>query len=144
MRVIIQRAKKSNVKVKGKVVGEINSGFVLLVSFTEGDNIETIKKMIHKILSLRIFDDSEGIMNLAIDKERQAILSISQFTLYARTDKGNRPSYVDALNGEKAQVLYDLFNELLRKEIHVETGIFGAEMEVNIINDGPITICLEY
>ena len=144
MRTILQRSKYSNVKVDNKIVGEIARGLVILVSFTQGDNEETIKKMINKILNLRIFDDENGIMNKSILDVGGAILSISQFTLYADTKKGNRPSYMQALNGEEAIKLYDKFNELLKLQIPVQTGIFGSEMEVNITNDGPITISLEF
>lgn len=143
MRVVVQRSKKSSVSVDKKIVGKINHGFVLLVGFTYGDNEEIIDKMIHKILKLRVFDDENGVMNKSIQDVNGEILSISQFTLYANTKNGNRPSYIEALKSEEAIKLYDLFNEKLQKEIQVETGIFGAEMEVNILNDGPITILLE-
>ena len=143
MRVLVQRSKESNVVVDNKIVGKINHGLVLLVGFTDGDNEEIIDKMINKVLKLRIFDDEFGIMNKSIQDANGEILSISQFTLYANTKKGNRPSYIEALNGNEAIKLYNLFNEKLRKEIKVETGVFGAEMEVNITNDGPITIMLE-
>jgi D-tyrosyl-tRNA(Tyr) deacylase len=116
---------------------------MLLVGFTEGDNEETITKMVQKIVNLRIFDDASGIMNLSVLDIKGSILSISQFTLYADTKKGNRPSYINALNGEKAIKLYDLFNEELRKYIKVETGIFGADMDISLINSGPVTIILE-
>ena len=143
MRVLVQRSKNSSVKVDNKVVGSINSGLVLLVGFTYGDNEEVIDKMIKKVINLRIFDDANGIMNKSILDYGGEILSISQFTLYADTKKGNRPSYINALKSEEATLLYDLFNKKLKEYIKVETGIFGAEMEVNIINDGPITIMLE-
>lgn len=143
MRVIVQRSKNSSVKVDNKIVGSINSGMVILVGFTEGDTEEIIEKMVKKIVNLRIFDDDNGIMNKSILEVGGSILSISQFTLYANTKKGNRPSYIEALNGEEAIKLYDLFNEKLREHINVATGIFGADMEVNIINDGPITIALD-
>ncbi len=143
MRVIVQRSKNSSVKVDNKIVGSINSGMVILVGFTEGDTEEIIEKMVKKIVNLRIFDDDNGIMNKSILEVGGSILSISQFTLYANTKKGNRPSYIEALNGEEAIKLYDLFNEKLREHINVATGIFGADMGVNIINDGPITIALD-
>lgn len=143
MRVIIQRSKDSYVAVNNKVTGKINSGMVILVGFTDGDNEQIIDKMINKILKLRIFDDENGVMNLDIKQVNGAILSISQFTLYANTKKGNRPSYVDALNGSEATKLYDLFNNKLSEYIHVETGIFGADMDVHIRNDGPVTIMME-
>lgn len=143
MRVIIQRSKDSYVEVDNKVTGKINSGMVILVGFTSGDNEQIIDKMINKILKLRIFDDQDGVMNLDIREVQGEILSISQFTLYANTKKGNRPSYVEALNGNEATKLYDLFNKKLSEYIHVETGIFGAEMDVHIRNDGPVTIAVE-
>lgn len=143
MRVIVQRSKNSNVIVDEKIVGEIASGLVLLVGFTHNDNLEVIEKMVNKIVKLRIFDDENGIMNKSILDVGGSILSVSQFTLYADTKKGNRPSYLNALNGEEAVKLYELFNEKLSTFVKVEKGIFGAEMTVNITNDGPITITLE-
>ena len=116
---------------------------VLLVGFTEGDTSKEIDYMIKKVLNLRIFDDEEGVMNKSILDVGGSILSISQFTLYADTKKGNRPSYIKALNGEKAIKLYNEFNEKLSDYIHVETGVFGADMIVSINNDGPITIIIE-
>lgn len=143
MRVIAQRSLKSSVVVEGKTVGKIDKGLVLLVGFTYGDSTATIDKMVNKIIKLRIFDDENGVMNKSILDMQGAILSISQFTLYADTKKGNRPSYVKALNGTEAIHLYDLFNEKLRNYVKVETGVFGADMTVSITNDGPVTICLE-
>ena len=143
MRILVQRSKKSNVEVNKEVVGKIDKGLVLFVGFTEGDSSKEIDYMIKKVLNLRIFDDEDGIMNKSILDTGGSILSISQFTLYADTKKGNRPSYIKALNGEKATKLYDEFNEKLSDYINVETGIFGADMKVNILNDGPITILLE-
>ncbi|MCI9281330.1 MAG: D-tyrosyl-tRNA(Tyr) deacylase [Bacilli bacterium] len=143
MRVIIQRSKDSYVSVEEKTTGSINSGMVILVGFTSGDNDIVIDKMINKILKLRIFDDENGVMNLDITQVNGEILSISQFTLYANTKKGNRPSYIDALNGEEAIKLYELFNKKLSEYVHVETGVFGADMDVHIRNDGPVTIMME-
>ena len=143
MRVLVQRSMDSNVSVDGKIVGKIDKGLVLLVGFTEGDNLDKINYLINKILNLRAFDDEFGVMNKSILEVGGSILSISQFTLYADTSKGNRPSYIKALKGEESIKLYDLFNEELRKSIHVETGVFGADMKVNIKNDGPCTILLE-
>ena len=143
MRVVVQRVKESSVKVDDKIVGKSGYGFMILVSFTSGDNEKTIDYMVNKIANLRIMDDENGVMNKSILDIKGSILSISQFTLYADTKKGNRPSYIKALNGEEATKLYDLFNEKLGELVHVETGIFGAEMEVSLINDGPITIMLE-
>ncbi len=143
MKVLVQRSLDSNVRIDGKIVGEIDKGLVLLVGFTEGDNLEKINYLVNKVLNLRIFDDENGVMNKSILEVGGSILSISQFTLYADTSKGNRPSYMKALRGEESTKLYDLFNEELKKHIHVETGIFGADMKVNIKNDGPCTILLE-
>ena len=143
MRVLVQRSKDSSVVVDKKTIGSIDKGLVLLVGFTEGDTIDNIKYMVNKIINLRIFDDENGIMNKSIIDNGGDILSISQFTLYADTKKGNRPSYINALGGDKAEPLYDLFNEELRKYVKVETGKFGADMIVNIKNDGPVTIWLE-
>lgn len=143
MRIVVQRSLQASCEVEGKITGKIDHGLVLLVGFTEGDNKEIIDHMVKKVLNLRIFDDENGVMNKSIDKEKDAILSISQFTLYGDATKGNRPSYIKALNGEQAIKLYEYFNEELGKNIHVETGIFGAEMKISLINDGPITILLE-
>lgn len=143
MRVLVQRSKKSSVKVDNKVVGQISKGMVLFVGFTAGDSEENIDYMIQKILKLRIFDDDNNVMNRNILETNDEVLSISQFTLYADTKKGNRPSYIKALNSKEASILYQKFNEKLSKYIKVETGIFQSEMEVSITNDGPITIMLE-
>lgn len=143
MRVVVQRSLNSLVEVNSKVTGKIDKGLVLLVGFTNNDSEENILKMVPKILNLRIFNDENGVMNKSILDVKGSILSISQFTLYADTKKGNRPSYIKALKSEDASILYDRFNEELKKYINVETGIFGADMKVNIINDGPITILLE-
>lgn len=143
MRIIVQRCDKAEVRVEGKVVGKIDYGVMLLVSFTYGDSEKEIDYLVNKVLNLRIFDDENGVMNKSILDINGEILSISQFTLYANTLKGNRPSYIDALKGEDAIKLYDMFNEKLKSKIHTETGVFGAEMKVDFINDGPITILLE-
>lgn len=143
MRVLVQRSKKSSVKVDNKIVGQISKGMVLFVGFTAGDSEENIDYMIQKILKLRIFDDDNNVMNRNILETNGEVLSISQFTLYADTKKGNRPSYIKALNSKEASILYQNFNEKLSKYIKVETGIFQSEMEVSITNDGPITIMLE-
>ena len=143
MRVLVQRSLDSSVSIDSEVVGKIDKGLVLLVGFTEGDNLDKINYLVNKVLNLRIFDDENGVMNKSILEVGGSILSVSQFTLYADTSKGNRPSYIKALRGEESTKLYDLFNEELRKSIHVETGVFGADMLVNIKNDGPCTILLE-
>lgn len=143
MRVIVQRSKKSSVSVNNKIVGSIDAGLVLLVGFTYGDTPEIIEKLVNKIIKLRIFDDDNGIMNKSILDVHGSILSISQFTLYGNAKKGNRPSYIEALNGEEAIKLYELFNQKLSTYVPVATGIFGADMCVSITNDGPITIILD-
>ena len=144
MRVLVQRCDKANVKVDSNIVGSINKGLMILVGFTEGDNFDTIKYMADKVVNLRVFDDENGIMNKSLLDKSYSILSVSQFTLYGDASKGRRPSYINALNGSLAKPLYDKFNEELRKYgIKVETGIFGADMKVELINDGPITIMLE-
>ena len=144
MRVLVQRSLKSNVKVDNKVVGKIDRGLVLFVGFTHTDTIEDIKYLAKKVVKLRIFDDENGIMNKSITDVGGDLLSISQFTLYADSSNGNRPSYVGAMKGESAIELYNLFNDELRSYgFKVETGIFGADMEVSITNNGPTTIWLE-
>ena len=143
MRVLVQRALSSSVTVDNEVIGRIDKGAVLLVGFTEGDNSDTIDYMVNKVLNLRIYDDSNGVMNKSILDVGGSILSISQFTLYADSKKGSRPSYINALNGEKAISLYEEFNNKLSRYICVETGKFGADMLVDIKNDGPVTIMLE-
>ena len=144
MRVLVQRSNNASCVVDGKTVASIDNGLVLFVGFTEGDTIENIEYLCKKIVNLRIFDDENGVMNESIlEQDNYKILSISQFTLYADTKKGNRPSYINSLNGRDAIKLYDLFNHELEKYISVEKGIFGANMKINLINDGPTTILLE-
>ena len=143
MKVVVQRSLDSSVSVDEKVVGSIKSGLVLFVGFTHNDTLEDIKYCINKIINLRIFDDELGNMNKSIKDVNGEILSISQFTLYGDIKKGNRPSFIEAMKYDKASDMYDLFNEELKKYIKVETGIFGADMKVNITNDGPVTIIIE-
>ena len=143
MRVVVQRCKEASIKVNGKVVGEINEGLLLLVGFTMGDSLKEITYMADKIVNLRIFDDENGVMNKSLLDVNGSILSVSQFTLYGDASKGRRPSYAKALGGDEAIELYQLFNEELRKKVSVEEGIFGADMKVSLINDGPVTILLE-
>ena len=143
MRVLVQRSGNASVSVDNKIVGSINDGLVLLVGFTEGDNIGKIQNMIKKIINLRIFPDEDDVMNKNILDFGGSILSISQFTLYGDASKGNRPSYIKALKNDEAVKLYKIFNEELSKYIKVETGIFGTDMIVNISNIGPTTIMLE-
>ncbi len=143
MRVVVQKVKEASCTINGKITGKIGNGLMLLVAFTDGDNLEIISKMALKIVNLRIFEDSNKVMNLSLLDVKGDILSISQFTLYADTKKGNRPSYINAMKGEEATKLYDLFNDELRKYTHVETGIFGEDMDISLINSGPTTILLE-
>lgn len=144
MRILVQRCDYSKVTVANKIVGSIGKGLMLLVGFTEGDDSSKIDYMVDKVINLRIFDDENGIMNKSLIDVSGSILSVSQFTLYADTKKGRRPSYAKALSGELATKLYDEFNQKIKgKGINIETGIFGAEMKVELINDGPITIMLE-
>lgn len=143
MRVLVQRSKNSSVTVDGKMISSINRGLVLLVGFTYGDSLADIEKLAKKIVNLRIFDDDVGVMNRSILDVGGEILSISQFTLYANTSKGNRPSYIDALNGEEAILLYEKFNQILNQYVVAKPGVFGADMKVTILNDGPVTILLE-
>lgn len=143
MRVLVQRSLDSSVLVDDKIVGRIDNGLVLFVGFTHGDSKKEIDYMVDKVINLRIFDDENGVMNKSLMDVKGSILSISQFTLYGNAKKGRRPSYVDALGGEDASKLYDEFNNgLLKHNIKVETGIFGADMVVNITNDGPVTLLL--
>ena len=143
MKVVIQRAKNAKVDINNKVNGSIENGLVILVGFTYGDSTKDIDYMVNKIVNLRIFDDEDGVMNKSILDVGGTVLSISQFTLYADTTKGRRPSYVNALNGDEATKLYDIFNQKLNQIVHTETGVFGSEMQVTLTNDGPITIVME-
>lgn len=143
MKVIVQRVKEASVYVSNKQISKINFGLALLVGFTEGDSETDIDYLVKKIINLRIFDDENHIMNKSILDVSGEVISVSQFTLYADTKKGNRPSYNKSLKAEKAIKLYDLFNQKLSKFINVQTGIFGSEMVYNIKNDGPVTIILE-
>lgn len=143
MRIIVQRSLDSCVLIDKKIVGKIDHGLVLLVGFTDGDTENDIDYLINKVINLRIFDDENGVMNRSILDVGGSVLSISQFTLYADTKKGHRPSYVKALKFDEASKLYDIFNKKLRQYVDVQTGVFGDNMLVNIKNDGPITILLE-
>lgn len=143
MRLLVQRSKNSSVSVDNKIVGQIDFGLVVLVGFTENDTSKDIEYLVKKLINLRIFDDENHIMNKSVLDVNGSVLSISQFTLYADCKKGNRPSYSKAMSALNASKMYDLFNEELRKYIHVECGIFQTDMNVFITNDGPVTILLE-
>lgn len=143
MKVVVQRSKNSKVTINGKVNGSIDKGFVLLSSFTEGDNESIVDKMIDKIVNLRIFEDDDEKMNLSLLDIGGSILNISQFTLYADCKKGRRPSFVNAMNPSDASKLYQYMNDKLSSIVKTETGIFGADMKLEIFNDGPVTIILD-
>lgn len=144
MKVILQRSKKASVTVDGKTTGEIPSGYVLLVGVTHDDSQKDVDYLAKKIAHMRLFEDEEGKMNRSILENGGSILSISQFTLYGDVKKGRRPSFVAAARPEVAEPLWDRFNQALRDQgLHVETGVFGAMMDVQLVNDGPVTIVLE-
>lgn len=144
MRVIVQRSKAASVTVEGQVTGAIDKGYVLLVGITHTDTEEDVAYVAKKIADLRLFEDAEGKMNHSILETGGAILSVSQFTLYADTKKGKRPSFTQAARPEIAKPLWDAFNEALRGyDLQVEVGIFGAMMDVALVNDGPVTIIVE-
>lgn len=145
MKIAIQRVKNASVTVADKVVGNINIGFLILVGMVAEDNAEDITWLVNKIANLRIFNDEDGVMNLNINQVQGEILAISQFTLQASTKKGNRPSYIKAARPEVAIPLYERFiSELnLRIESDIKTGEFGADMQVSLINDGPVTIIID-
>jgi D-tyrosyl-tRNA(Tyr) deacylase len=143
MKALVQKVKRSSVSVDGKIVNSIGSGLNVLLGVHNEDTIEDALKLAKKVLNLRIFEDENGVMNKSILEVGGEILSISQFTLQADTKKGNRPSYINAMRGEDAVKLYELFNEELNKEIKTYPGVFGADMTVEIVNDGPTTIILD-
>ena len=144
MKVILQKVKKASVSVDGKIVGEIDKGYCLLVGVHKESTEADAKYLAKKIVETRLFEDENEKLNLGLKDVNGSILSVSQFTLYADTKKGKRPSFTNAASAEEANELYNKFNEYLREEgIKVETGIFQTMMEVNIINDGPVTIIYE-
>ena len=144
MKVILQKVKKASVSVDGKIVGEVDKGYCLLVGVHKESTEADAKYLAKKIVEARLFEDENEKLNLGLKDVNGSILSVSQFTLYADTKKGKRPSFTNAASAEEANELYNKFNEYLREEgIKVETGIFQTMMEVNIINDGPVTIIYE-
>ena len=145
MRVVLQRCSRAEVRIDGAVAGAIDRGFMILVGVTDGDARADADVLAKKIEQMRVFEDADGKMNLALKEVDGAILSISQFTLYADCKKGNRPSFIKAARPETAEPLYDYLNEVLRTQygLRVETGRFGADMKVDFINDGPVTILLD-
>lgn len=144
MRVVVQRVNKAQVTIDNEVVSKIKRGFLLLVGLREGDELDQVKKAADKIAKMRIFEDEDGKTNLSLKDVNGEILSVSQFTLLANTKKGNRPSFVEAMRPPKSKDLWENFNkELENRGFHVETGEFGADMQVSIENDGPFTIVLD-
>ena len=144
MRVVLQRVAHASVTVEEKVIGKIQRGFLLLVGVTHDDVIEDMEYLVRKIVQMRIFEDEEGKLNRSIQDIGGEILSVSQFTLYAETKKGNRPSFSKAAPGDVAIEMFEQFNGLLRETgVPVETGQFGADMKVELLNDGPVTILLD-
>lgn len=144
MRIVLQRSKAARVVVSGDIVGEIESGLVLLVGVAQGDTVEDAIYLADKIVNLRIFEDVNGKMNHSLLDVGGSILSVSQFTLYGDCRKGRRPNFMDAARPEEANTLYEQFNDELRKRgVHTETGQFGAMMDVQLTNDGPVTLILE-
>ncbi len=144
MKVLLQRSKQASVTIDGEVTGAIDKGYVLLVGITHEDTSEDVKYVAKKIAGLRIWEDEEGKMNRDLSEVGGAVLSVSQFTLYGDVSKGRRPSFIQAARPEQAEPLWEQFNEELRAlGIHVETGRFGAMMDVSLINDGPVTLMVE-
>jgi len=145
MRVVIQRVKRASVTIGGIIKSEIDQGLLVFVGIGEQDNNNDVEWLCNKIIQLRIFNDNDGIMNLSIAETGGSIMSVSQFTLHAKTKKGNRPSYINAASQEIAIPLYNYFNETLTKLLgkNIATGEFGAMMDVELINDGPVTILID-
>ncbi len=144
MRVVLQRVKEAKVTVNNEIVGQIKKGFLLLVGITHDDTEEDVEYIAEKIVNVRVFEDKEGKMNYSLKDVEGSILSVSQFTLYGDTKKGRRPNFMAAAKPDIAKKLYSEFNTSLKqKGIHVETGSFGAMMEVSLINDGPVTLIIE-
>lgn len=144
MRVIIQNVINAFVSIDNKIVGKISRGFCLFVGFTDGDDENIVSKMVNKIISLRLFNDENGKTNLSLKDIDGEILSISQFTLYGSVKDGRRPAFVNAMRPEKASHLYNYFNDCLKNsEFHIEKGVFGADMKVSLVNDGPFTMILD-
>ena len=144
MRLVVQTVSQSSVKIEGEIVGAIDKGYMVLVGITNGDDELLVEKMVDKLVNLRIFEDENDKLNLSLLDVGGSVLSISQFTLYANCKKGRRPSFIDAAKPDISSPLYDFFNKKLEeKGINVERGVFGAMMEVSLINDGPVTIILD-
>ncbi len=144
MKIVIQRVKNAKVEVDEKIVGEINKGFLVLVGVTHGDTTVEADYLVKKLCNLRVFTDENGKMNLPLKDINGELLIVSQFTLYADCSQGNRPSFTNSANPDSANELYEYFcNECVKKDINVQKGVFGAEMQVSLLNDGPVTIIIE-
>lgn len=145
MRAVIQRVSHAQVDVDGKTVGEIGNGLLVLVGVEDADQVEDVEWLVGKIANLRIFNDQQGVMNVSVKEIGGQVLVVSQFTLHASTKKGNRPSYIRASKPDHAIPMYELFKQKLSLEIdkQVEAGIFGADMKVSLLNDGPVTIIMD-
>ena len=145
MRVVIQRVSSAHVEVEDKKVGTIKQGLLVLLGITEGDAIPEIDWLVRKITNLRVFNDADGVMNKSVKDVGGSILVVSQFTLHASTRKGNRPSYIKAAKPNVSEPLYEKFVNVLNQQIdtEVQTGIFGADMKVHLVNDGPVTIIID-
>ena len=144
MRIVLQRVKEASVTIDGEIHGAIGKGYMILVGFNEEDNHEIIDRLVEKVIHLRVFEDENQKMNRSLLDVEGSILSISQFTLYADCRKGRRPSFINAAKPDISSPLYDYFNQAMQAQgIHVETGVFGANMKIDLCNDGPVTIVLD-
>ncbi|ANK59619.1 D-aminoacyl-tRNA deacylase [Loigolactobacillus backii] len=143
MRVVLQRVRSAQVTIERQVVGAIKRGYLVLVAFSDADQQADLDYLVHKIIKLRVFEDEQGKMNCSLEQVGGAILSVSQFTLYADTKKGNRPSFQGAGDPARSKMLYRKFNQALAQSVPVETGEFGADMQVELVNDGPVTILFD-
>ena len=143
MRVVVQKCDEASVTIDGKQVSKIKKGLMILVGFTHTDTQKDIDYMVKKVINLRIFEDESGVMNKSVIDEKGSILCVSQFTLYANTKKGNRPSYIDAMKSDKAINYYNTFCDRLNEYAETKMGIFGADMKVALINNGPTTIIID-
>ncbi len=144
MRVVCQRVKSASVKVNHEIVGKINKGYLLYIGFHTNDGLEEVEKMAKKVSKLRVFEDEQGKLNLNLTQVSGEILAVSQFTLYGDVSHNHRPSFTEALRPDEANKLYEAFVKKLEDEFHVEKGVFQADMDVESINDGPVTILIEY